>query len=222
MPPKKKAAAAEEVTSSSDVPKKYEKVSGKAKPESSNAPAVARRTPLHPPTMVIVNEALKELDSRKGVSSQAIRGFITEKYPSVDLVRLKYMIRKTLKKGFEGVQGRFRLAVRGRIKEPKPKATENTDPNVEKAPKAAKVGAKKTKDKEASQVEEDNGEEGTAEDQPKAQKTTKGEGAAKKGAKAKAFQKPAKGDEGDTAAPEAKTTGKRGKGGSSRISVGGS
>ncbi|KAM9535922.1 histone H1.8-like [Salvelinus alpinus] len=77
-------------------------MSGKAKPESSNAPAVARRTPLHPPTMVMVNEALKELDSRKGVSSQAIRGFITEKYPSVDLVRLKYMIRKTLKKGFEG------------------------------------------------------------------------------------------------------------------------
>ncbi|KAM9535924.1 protein B4-like isoform 1-T1 [Salvelinus alpinus] len=102
MPPKKKAAAAEEVTSSSDLPKNYENVSGKAKSESSNAPAVARRTPLHPPTMVMVNEALKELDSRKGVSSQAIRGYITEKYPSVDLVRLKYMIRKTLKKGFEG------------------------------------------------------------------------------------------------------------------------
>ena len=31
MPPKEKAAASEEVTSLSDVPKKYEKVSGKAK-----------------------------------------------------------------------------------------------------------------------------------------------------------------------------------------------
>ncbi|CAB1354111.1 unnamed protein product [Coregonus sp. 'balchen'] len=65
MPPKK-AAATEEVTSSSDVPIKYEKVSGKAKSESSKAIAVARKTPLHPPTMVMVKEALKELDSRKG------------------------------------------------------------------------------------------------------------------------------------------------------------
>lgn len=35
------------------------------------------------------------------------------------------------------------------MKEPKPKATENTDPNVEKA---AKVGAKKTKNKEAGKL----------------------------------------------------------------------
>ncbi|XP_071201136.1 protein B4-like [Salvelinus alpinus] len=168
--------------------------------------------------MVMVNEALKELDSRKGVSSQAIRGYITEKYPSVDLVRLKYMIHKTLKKGFEG----------GVL------VTENTDPNVEKAPNSAKVGAKKTKDQEAeaekkkatakkqkekpsedakasaskvapAKKPKSKSAEGTPEDQPKAQKTTKGEGAAKKGAKAKAFQKPMKGD---TAAPEAKTTGK--------------
>ncbi|XP_055756789.1 protein B4-like [Salvelinus fontinalis] len=117
--------------------------------KSSNAPAVAWRTPLHPPTMVMVNEALKELDSRKGVSSQAIRGFITEKYPSVDLVRLKYMIRKTLKKGFEGVQGRFRVSDPLTVWQ---KVTENTDPNVEKAPKAAKVGAKKTKDQEAGKL----------------------------------------------------------------------
>ncbi|XP_071201183.1 protein B4-like [Salvelinus alpinus] len=122
--------------------------------------------------MVMVNEALKELDSRKGVSSQAIRGYITEKYPSVDLVRLKYMIRKTLKKGFEGGV-------------------------LDAKASASKVApAKKPKSKRA---------EGTAEDQPKAQKTTKGEGAAKKGAKAKAFQKPMKGD---TAAPEVKPTGK--------------
>jgi hypothetical protein len=41
-----------------------------------------------------------------------------------------------------------------------------------------------------AQVKEDKGAERTAEDQPKAQKTTKGEGTAKKGAKAKAFPKP--------------------------------
>uniref|UniRef100_A0A8C7C775 H15 domain-containing protein n=1 Tax=Oncorhynchus kisutch TaxID=8019 RepID=A0A8C7C775_ONCKI len=116
------------------------------KSKSSKAPAVARKTPLHPPTMVLVNEALKELDSRI-VSSQAIRGDITEKYPSVDLMRLKYMTRKILKIGIESW---VLLAVRCRVKEPK--ATENTDPNVEKAPKAAKVGAKKTKDKEAGKL----------------------------------------------------------------------
>ncbi|XP_021466147.2 protein B4 isoform X1 [Oncorhynchus mykiss] len=155
----KKTVAPEEGIASSESPNKDEKVSGKAKSESSKAPDVARKTHLHPPTMIMVKEALKELDSRKGVSSQAIRSYITEKYPSLDQVRLKYMMRKALNKGIEsgvlarppnstasGAQGRFRLAVRGKLKEPKLKATENTDPNVAKASKA---GAKKTKEKEA-------------------------------------------------------------------------
>eukprot|EP00063_Salmo_salar_P048148 XP_014022983.1 PREDICTED: protein B4 [Salmo salar] len=155
----KKTVASEEGIASSDSPNKDEKVSGKAKSESSKAPDVAQKTPLHPPTMMMVKEALKELDSRKGVSSQAIRSYIREKYPSLDQVRLKYMMRKALNKGIEsgvlvrppnstasGAQGRFRLAGRGNVKEPKPKATENTNPNVAKASKA---GAKKTKEKEA-------------------------------------------------------------------------
>ncbi|XP_055726103.1 protein B4-like [Salvelinus fontinalis] len=217
----KKTVASEEGIASSESPNKYEKVSGKAKSESSKAPDVARKTPLHPPTMIMVKEALQELDSRKGVSSQAIRNYITDKYPSLDQVRLKYMMRKTLNKGIEsgvlvrppnytasGAQGRFRLAVRGKVKEPKPKATENTDPNVVKASKA---GARKTKEKEAvsekrttAKKQEKTSEdaqpkkapggskvaptkkpkatrpavEGGAEDQPKALKTTK---AAKKG-----------------------------------------
>lgn len=71
---------------------------------------------------MMVKEALKELDSRKGVSSQAIRSYIREKYPSLDQVRLKYMMRKALNKGIEsgvlvrppnstasGAQGRFRV-----------------------------------------------------------------------------------------------------------------
>uniref|UniRef100_A0A8C7LYJ7 H15 domain-containing protein n=1 Tax=Oncorhynchus mykiss TaxID=8022 RepID=A0A8C7LYJ7_ONCMY len=124
----KKTVAPEEGIASSESPNKDEKVSGK----SSKAPDVARKTHLHPPTMIMVKEALKELDSRKGVSSQAIRSYITEKYPSLDQVRLKYMMRKALNKGIEsgvlarppnstasGAQGRFRLAVRGKLKEPK-------------------------------------------------------------------------------------------------------
>ena len=70
----------------------------------------------------MVKEAVKELDSRKGVSSQAIRNSIKVKYPTMDLVRLKYTVRKALIKGLEngslvrpanstatGAQGRFRV-----------------------------------------------------------------------------------------------------------------
>ncbi|KAG9333604.1 hypothetical protein JZ751_010820 [Albula glossodonta] len=166
MPPKK--AASIEVTSpekpSSDAPKKGEKPSeranmGSAEPEKAAAP---RKMPSHPSTIDMVKEALKELDTRKGSSAQAIRGYILEKYPSVDAVRLKYMLRKALAKGLEGgtlmrpanstgngAQGRFRLAVRSKAKEQKAKGTENADPNAEKpSPKKTKTKAKtKTKSK---------------------------------------------------------------------------
>lgn len=62
------------------------------------------------------------LDQRKGVSVQAIRGFIKQKYTTVDETRLKMMLRRTLLKGLEsgifvrpanstmtGAQGRFRV-----------------------------------------------------------------------------------------------------------------
>lgn len=78
----------------------------------------------HPPAMVMVKEAVKELDSRKGVSSQAIRNSIKLKYPTIDLVRLKYTVRNALIKGLEngslvrpanstatGAQGRFRVGL---------------------------------------------------------------------------------------------------------------
>ncbi|KAL0978050.1 hypothetical protein UPYG_G00165310 [Umbra pygmaea] len=142
-----------------DATKKDDKVVAKPKSASSKASPVPRKTPLHPSTMVMIKEAVKELDSRKGVSSQAIRGYITEKYPSVELIRLKYTMRRALTKGIEsgvlvrppnstanGAQGRFRLAVRSKMKDPKLKTTENTDPNLEKA---AKAGTK-AKEKETN------------------------------------------------------------------------
>uniref|UniRef100_A0A665T1N3 Linker histone H1M n=1 Tax=Echeneis naucrates TaxID=173247 RepID=A0A665T1N3_ECHNA len=142
MPPKK-AAADLTVASSSDAPMEE-------KPKAT----MLRKLSAHPSTPIMVREALKELDSRKGVSSQAIQSYIKQKYPSVDLVRLKHLVRRTLQKGIEtgtlvrpansrastGVTGKFRLAPK--LKEPKLK-TENTDPNVQKAPKAVKDGAKK-------------------------------------------------------------------------------
>uniref|UniRef100_A0A3B4X528 Linker histone H1M n=1 Tax=Seriola lalandi dorsalis TaxID=1841481 RepID=A0A3B4X528_SERLL len=149
MPPKKQAADSADptVSSSKDAP-----VEEKA--ESKSDAAALRKLAAHPSTAIMVKEALKELDSRKGVSSQAIQNYIKQKYPSVDLVRLKHLVRRALKKGIEngtlvrpanssvttGAMGKFRLAPK--VKEPKLK-TENTDPNVQKAPKEAKDGAKK-------------------------------------------------------------------------------
>ncbi|XP_076866785.1 linker histone H1M [Brachyhypopomus gauderio] len=163
MAPKKAAA----LTSSS--PKDSEnKVSDEPKadgPGGSRRPGAVRKVSPHPPTMEMIKEALKALDSRKGVSAQAIRGFIKQKYRTVDENRVNLMVRKALVKGIEsgafvrpatsstntGAQGRFRLAVR-KPKETKPakkakEAKENADPNVGKAkePKAKETGAEKPK-----------------------------------------------------------------------------
>ncbi|KAM3622380.1 uncharacterized protein V6R79_023969 [Siganus canaliculatus] len=148
MPPKKQAADAADppAPSASDAPVKAQK---------SDA-ASLRKLATHPSTAIMVKEALKTLDSRKGVSSQAIQSYIKQKYPSVDLVRLKHLVRRALKKGLEtgtlvrpansnvttGATGKFRLAPE--VKEAKPK-TENVDPNVQKGPKAGKDQAKKPK-----------------------------------------------------------------------------
>lgn len=125
----------------------------------------------HPSTATMVKEALQALDSRKGVSSQAILKYITEKYPSVDLARLKTLVRKNLKKGVENgtlvkpgnssattATRRFRLAPKT-----KPKA-ENAEPSV-KSPKAAKDGAKKpSKAGAAKKKDAENGQTKSKED----------------------------------------------------------
>lgn len=82
-----------------------------------------RKASPHPSTMEMVKEALMVLDQRKGVSAQAIRTFIKQKYTTVDETRLKTMMRKALVKGIDsgtfvrpansstmtGAQGRFRV-----------------------------------------------------------------------------------------------------------------
>ncbi|XP_029938431.1 protein B4-like [Salarias fasciatus] len=87
------------------------------------------------------------LDSGKGVSSQAIQSYIMQTYPSVDPVRLKHLVCNSLKKGLEngtlvrpanstvpaGATGKFRLGP-----EANKSKSEDTYPNVKKAPKAAK------------------------------------------------------------------------------------
>uniref|UniRef100_A0A3B4Z675 Linker histone H1M n=1 Tax=Seriola lalandi dorsalis TaxID=1841481 RepID=A0A3B4Z675_SERLL len=243
MPPKKQAADSADptVSSSKDAP-----VEEKA--ESKSDAAALRKLAAHPSTAIMVKEALKELDSRKGVSSQAIQNYIKQKYPSVDLVRLKHLVRRALKKGIEngtlvrpanssvttGAMGKFRLAPK--VKEPKLK-TENTDPNVQKAPKEAKDGAKKPSnagknkmDSKPSKKSKKNDEAATSKaapaKKPKAKKAaekgddegdsastkTKASKAAKSTKKAKAGKpSTSKAAKAGSNAPASKATGKRGK-----------
>ncbi|XP_071349557.1 linker histone H1M [Trachinotus anak] len=180
MPPKKPAADSAEPT----VPSPSSDAPVEEKAEAKSDAAALRKLAAHPSTAIMVKEALKELDSRKGVSSQAIQNYIKQKYPSVDLVRLKHLVRKTLKKGIEngtlvrpanssvttGAMGKFRLAPK--VKEPKPK-TENMDPNVQKAPKPAKDGAKKPANAGATKKKDGASEQAKSQEDSKPSKKSK-------------------------------------------------
>ncbi|XP_041836792.1 protein B4 [Melanotaenia boesemani] len=183
MPPKKPAADSEDPTepTSADAPAKD--TAGK----NSDA-AAQRRLTAHPSTAVMVREALQALDSRKGVSSQAIQNYIKQKYPSVDLVRLKHFVRNSLKKGIEngtlvrpanssittGALGKFRLAPK--VKESKPKS-ENTDPNVKTVSKEENED-KKPRKAGTSKKTSKNEVTKSSEDLKPPKKTKKDEGAA--------------------------------------------
>nr|XP_015203412.1 PREDICTED: protein B4 isoform X1 [Lepisosteus oculatus] len=176
MPPKKASpVAVTEDASSMSLPE--EKPKNEAKPageksqgtEKKMKTTVVKRPMNHPATIEMITEALRQLDTKKGTSVQAIRTYILGKYPTVDPVRLKPLMKSALNKGIEkgtlvrpanssasGAQGRFRLAVKKVIKknkEAKLQSEENNDPNIAKAPKSLKAGSKKPKTKDSDSKE---------------------------------------------------------------------
>ncbi|XP_012948008.4 histone H1.8 isoform X1 [Anas platyrhynchos] len=132
----------------------------------------------HPPTLNMVIEALRAQDGTKGASVVTIKRFILAKYPAVDPVRLKYLLKQALAKGLSrgdlvrphnssalGATGRFKLAPEKlRQKQPPGQA----DPTGEQAPKPGRKRAAKATRVPA--VLESEGGPGTAEEKPKATK----------------------------------------------------
>ncbi|XP_008933765.1 PREDICTED: histone H1oo, partial [Merops nubicus] len=87
----------------------------------------------HPPTLTMVIEAVRAQDQKKGVSVIAIKRFILGKYPSVNPIHLKYLLKQALSKGLSrgdlvrprnssatGATGRFKLAPKKLQQKPLP------------------------------------------------------------------------------------------------------
>ena len=81
------------------------------------------RRPPHPPTLHMVIEAVRAQGGKQGASVIAIKRFILAKYPTVDPIRLKYLLKRALSKGLSrgdlvrprnssatGATGRFKVS----------------------------------------------------------------------------------------------------------------
>ncbi|XP_064289258.1 histone H1.8 isoform X3 [Passer domesticus] len=120
-------------------------------PQLAKAAGIVPHYPAqHPPTLQMVKEALRAHDARKGASVVAIKRFILAKYPTVDPIRLKYLLKQALSKGLScgdlvrphnssavGATGTFKLA---RKKPGHKQQLGQADPDRGEAPKPGQKG----------------------------------------------------------------------------------
>lgn len=187
------------------------KVSNKKMPKSPSVDLLTKKQDKKS-TKEMINQALMDLKTRKGVSLYAIKKYITEKY-SVDTERLNYHIKKYIKSAVEqgsivqlkgiGASGSFKLVpVKEKKVKPKkiPKEKADKQKNAEKKPKKLKektdskekTTKPKSKAKDGENVEkvEKPKKKVVKDKEPKVKKTS--EAKAKKVKMAKAMQTPSK------------------------------
>ncbi|XP_018410738.1 PREDICTED: protein B4 [Nanorana parkeri] len=124
------------------------------------------KTLVHPSTLAMVVEVLKKNSEKKGTSVPAIRARILAAHPTVDPVRLKFLLRAALYKGIEkgilvrplnssatGATGRFKLAKPLLKTKAVSNMSENVDPNGLPKEKPKKKVLKVAKPKEAKPKE---------------------------------------------------------------------
>ncbi|XP_015730358.1 histone H1oo [Coturnix japonica] len=140
-----------------------------------SSPLARSRRNRHPSTLHMVLEALQAQDGKKGASVVAIKRFILTKYPAVDPVRIKYLLKRALATGLSrgvlvrpqnssalGATGRFKLAPK-RLKQKQTPGQE--DPGEGTAPKMGLKGAAG-----ASAAVRSDGGQGAVKEKPKAVK----------------------------------------------------
>ncbi|XP_055269285.1 histone H1.8 [Moschus berezovskii] len=112
---------------------------GSSRPSGSEKPGLAggavRAPRRHPPVLRMVLEALQAGERRRGTSVAAIKVYILQKYPTVDALRLSYLLKQALATGLHrgllirpvnskarGATGSFKLVPKDKRKIPPRKA----------------------------------------------------------------------------------------------------
>ena len=120
------------------------KTTNKKTPNSPTGDLLKKKSDKKLTTKIMIEQALVDLKSRKGVSLYAIKKYIGDRY-NVDTEKINYLIKKSIKSAVEegtiiqtkgmGASGSFKLAP---VKEKKPKEKKAKKPKTDKTEKTEK------------------------------------------------------------------------------------